>query len=72
MIKPYANTKHSYLVMKLDHLLDKYMDYETITLDELYDYITLFRLLPKHKQELYAHLIDIAADLWDATEQPTE
>lgn len=70
MYKNKANTKHSYLVMKLDYLLDQYYEYETIELEELYTFISLFRHLPQRKQKQYAWMIDAAADLWDAHEQP--
>ena len=56
--------------MKLDYLLDQYYEYETIELEELYTFISLFRLLPSRKQKQYAWMIDEAADLWDAHEQP--
>ena len=71
-MKQYANTKHSYIVMKLDHQLDKFRDYGFIDLEELHDYVVLFRQLPRHKHKDYAWMLDEAAELWDAAEQPTE
>ena len=65
-----ANTKHSYTVMKLDYMLDQYKDYGWIDIQELHDFISLFRHLPQRKQEQYAFMLDAAADLWDAGEQP--
>jgi len=70
MIKQYANSKHSYTVMKLDFLLDQYRDYGFIDLDELQHFVQLFRQLPLHKQRQYAEMLDEVAELWDAAEQP--
>lgn len=71
-MKSHANLKHSYIVMKLDHQLDKFRDYGYIDLEELHDYIALFRQLPNSKQRKYAWMLDDAAELWDMAEQPTE
>lgn len=67
-----ANTKASYMVMKLDYLLDQYKDYGIIDIEELHDFVRLFRQLPRHKHRQYAWMLDEAAELWDAHEQPTE
>ena len=72
MYKGIANTRHSYLVMKLDYLLDQYKDYSYIDIEELHSFVSLFRLLPYSKQKRYAWMIDECAELWDAAEQPTE
>lgn len=56
--------------MKLDYLLDQYYEYETIELEELYTFISMFRYLPQRKQRQYAWMVDEVADLWDAHEQP--
>ena len=72
MYKSKANTKHSYIVMKLDYMLDKYQDYGWITIEELHGFIALFRHLPQRKQRQYAWMLDVAADMWDMAEQPQE
>ncbi len=72
MYRSKANTKHSYVVMKLDYMLDQYNDYGWIDIEELHDFIALFRHLPQRKQRQYAWMLDEAADLWDAAEQPME
>jgi len=69
-MKSHANLKHSYVVMKLDHQLDKFRDYGYIDLEELHAYIALFRQLPNAKQRKYAWMLDDAAELWDMAEQP--
>lgn len=69
-MKSKANVKHSYIVMKLDHQLDKFRDYGYIDLDELHGYVALFRQLPNTKQRKYAWMLDDAAELWDTAEQP--
>lgn len=56
--------------MKLDFMLDQYKDYEWIDLDELHNFVSLFRSLPRTKQVQYAWMIDEAAELWDVAEQP--
>lgn len=58
--------------MKLDYLLDQYKDYGIIDIEELHDFVRLFRQLPQHKHRQYAWMLDEAAELWDAHEQPTE
>lgn len=72
MYRSKANTKHSYIVMKLDYLLDQYYDYGFIDLEELHTFISIFRMLPQRKQRQYSWMLDDAADLWDIAEQPTE
>ena len=72
MYRSKANTKNSYLVMKLDYMLDQYYDYGFIDLEELHTFISIFRNLPPRKQRQYSWMLDDAADLWDAVEQPME
>lgn len=72
MYKSKANTKQSYMIMKLDYMLDQYKDYGTIDLDELYSFISTFRHLSQRKQKQYSWMLDQAAELWDSGEQPTE
>ena len=71
MLVQKANTKHSYTVMRLDFMLDRYKDYGFIDLTELHEFVIEFRQLPKNKQHKYAFLLDECAELWDAAEQPT-
>ena len=66
----HANTRASYVVMKLDHQLDKFKDYGFIDLEELHNFVILFRQLPRYKHRQYAWMLDEAAELWDAHEQP--
>jgi hypothetical protein len=70
MIKSKANQKHSYTIMKLDYMLDKYRDYETIDLEEMHIFVSCFNLLPRTKQQQYGWMLDEAANLWDSEEQP--
>lgn len=70
MIKPTANPKDSYVVSKLDYMLDQYTDYGFIDIAELHSFVALYRLLPQRKQRRYAFMLDLAAELWDAAEQP--
>lgn len=72
MYKNKANTKHSYLVMKLDYMLDQYKDYAYIDIEELHEFVAMFRHLPQRKQRQYSWMLDECAELWDAAEQPTE
>lgn len=69
-MKQIANTKHSYVVMRLDFMLDRYTDYGWIDLAELHEFVVLYRQLPPRKQRQYAFLLDQAAELFDAAEQP--
>ena len=50
MLEQRANTKHSYTVMRLDFMLDRYKDYGFIDLTELHEFVVEFRQLPKNKQ----------------------
>jgi hypothetical protein len=70
MYRSKANQKHSYTIMKLDYMLDKYRDYETIDLEEMHTFVQLFNLLPRRKQMQYGWMLDEAANLWDSEEQP--
>ena len=70
MIKQKANQKHSYQVMKLDYMLDRYMDFGFVDVEELHDFVRMFRHLPQHKQRQYAWMLDEVVELWDAAEQP--
>lgn len=70
MYRSKANEKNSYIIMKLDYMLDKYYDYGFIDLEELHTFISMFRHLPQRKQKQYSWMVDAAADLWDAQEQP--
>jgi len=65
-----ANTMHSYTLMRLDHMLDRYADEGWIDIEDLHRFVVEFRQLPKEKQSKYAHLLDECADMWDAAEQP--
>ena len=67
-----ANTAHSYTLMRVDFMLDRYKDYGFIDLSELHEFVIEFRKLPKEKQEKYAFLLDECAELFDKAEQPTE
>lgn len=71
MLKQKANTMHSYTLMRLDYMLDRYKDYGFIDLHDLHAFVVEFRNLPQTKQRKYAFLLDECADLWDAAEQPT-
>ncbi len=70
MIKQTANTKHSYTVMRLDFMLDRYKDYGWIDLAELHEFVVEFRQLTPAKQKKYAFLLDECAELFDEAEQP--
>jgi hypothetical protein len=70
MIKQHANPKDSYVVSKLDYMLDQYADYGYIDIQELHSFIVLFRLLPQRKQKRYSYMLDEVVELWDAAEQP--
>lgn len=72
MYRSKANTKHSYTIMKLDYMLDQYKDYGWIDIEELHQFIIIFRTLPQRKQKQYSWMLDEAADMWDNAEQPTE
>ena len=56
-MKQTANTMHSYTLMRLDYMLDRYK-IGFIDLKELYEFVIEFRHLPQAKQEKYAFLLD--------------
>lgn len=58
--------------MKLDYMMDQYSDYGWIDINELHDFISLFRHLPQRKQRQYGWMLDEVADMWDSAEQPLE
>lgn len=67
-----ANLKHSYLVMKLDYQLTLHKDIGTVDIEDMYDYIKLFRQLPGYMQDRHAGMVDEMCDMWDSYEQPTD
>ena len=70
MINRRANQRASYLIMKLDYMLDQYEDYATVDTYDLRDFAKIFRQLPLDKQETYGWMIDQAWELYDSQEQP--
>lgn len=70
MLTKHANTKNSYIVMKLDYMMDQYKDYGCIDTEEFKDFLILLRSLPPIKQRQYAWMMDEIAELWDEGEQP--
>ena len=71
MLEQKANTMHSYTLMRLDYMLDRYQDYGFIDLNDMHTFVVEFRNLPKTKQDKYAFLLDECAELFDDAEQPT-
>ena len=71
MLEQKANTMHSYTLMRLDYMLDRYKDYSFIDINDMHTFVVEFRNLPKEKQEKYAFLLDECAELFDEAEQPT-
>ncbi len=57
MINRKANQRASYLIMKLDFLLDRFDDYGTVDSYDLRDFAKIFRQLPLDKQETYGWMI---------------
>ena len=70
MINRKANQRASYLVMKLDFLLDQFDDYATVDSYDLRDFARIFRQLPLDKQATYEWMIDCAWEHYDSQEQP--
>ena len=70
MIGRKASQKHSYVLMKLDYMLDQFDDYGSIDVEELHEFTALFRLLPKEKQYWNDFMLDRAAELFDTHDQP--
>jgi hypothetical protein len=72
MINRKANQRASYLIMKLDFLLDRFDDYGTVDSYDLRDFAKIFRQLPLDKQETYGWMIDQAWELYDCQDQPEQ
>tara|TARA_R100001510_G_C7515920_1_gene113534 strand:+ start:196 stop:414 length:219 start_codon:yes stop_codon:yes gene_type:complete len=70
MLEQKANTMHSYTLMRLDYMLDRYKDYGFIDIHDMHSFVVEFRNLPQRKQEKYAFLLDECAELFDEAEQP--
>jgi bacillopeptidase F (M6 metalloprotease family) len=70
MITRKANQKHSYLIMKLDYMLDQFDDYGVVDSYDLRDYLKIFRQLPREKQQQYDWMLDHATELYDSHDQP--
>jgi hypothetical protein len=70
MINRRANQRASYLVMKLDYMLDTFEDFGSVDSYDLRDFAKIFRQLPLDKQETYEWMIDAAWELFDSQEQP--
>ncbi len=66
----FYNTKQAYIVMKLDCMLQQMENTGYCDIEELHDFVTLFKTLGKKHQGRYFHLLDIASDLFDEVEQP--
>ena len=62
--------KHSFILMKLDCMLQKIEAIGWCDLEELHDFVTTFRTLPPKHQERYGFLLDVAAEYWDEGVQP--
>lgn len=58
--------------MKLDCMLQRIDAIGWCDLDEMHEFVLLFRTLPQKHQERYGMLLDIAADYWDEAEQPCD
>lgn len=72
MLNQSANTMHSYTLMRLDYMLDRYKDYGFIDLNDLHSFVVEFRNLPPAKQQKYGFLLDECAELFDEAEQPED
>lgn len=70
MINRRANQRASYLIMKLDYLLDQFDDYATVDQYDLDEFLKIFRQLPIEKQQTYDFMLDHAAELYSCQQQP--
>jgi|TARA_R110002167_G_scaffold101023_1_gene263498 hypothetical protein len=60
------NEKQSYIVMKLDCMLQKAEILDSCDLNELEGFVVTFRQLPRKSQVRYEHLLESMMDLYDA------
>ena len=61
--------KQSYIVMKLDMMLQQHREIGIVDLAELHEFIAQFRHLDQKRQKMYAWMIDEMVELWDAHDE---
>jgi hypothetical protein len=61
--------KSSYIIMRLDFMMQKHQSIGLVDLEELHSFIAEFRLLDRKRQKQYAWMIDEVANLWDAFDE---
>lgn len=61
--------KRSYIVMKLDLMMQQYREIGIVDIEELHDFISQFRNLDQKRQKQYAWMIDEVSELWDAFDE---
>ena len=72
MTTKWFEPKHAYTLAKLDCMLQRTEAIGWCDIEELHEFVKVFRTLPQKHQRRYAFLLDIAADYWDEAEQPCE
>lgn len=70
MTVQWYNTKHAYTLAKLDCMLQRIEAIGWCDLEELHDFVKIFRTLPIGHQHRYGFLLDEASEYWDEVEQP--
>jgi len=58
--------------MKLDFQLTLHKDIGAVDIEDMHNYIKLFRQLPAYMQDRHARMIDEMCDMWDSYEQPID
>jgi len=61
--------KNSYVVMKLDMMLQQAKAIGVIDINDLHEFVVVFRTLDRSRQKRYAHLMDEMAELWDSFDE---
>lgn len=64
--------KHAYVVAKLDCMVQRQEALGSCTLEEMHEFVKVFRTLPRKHQARYAMLLDIMGDMYAEEEQPCE
>ena len=72
MTTRWYDTKPAYTIMKLDCMLQRIEAVGWCDIQELHEFVLLFKTMPLNHQMRYAHLLDEAAEYWDEGVQPCE